>query len=208
METVSVEVGAQSERNHMDMEIYFPGGKRVFADYGGFTIETDQPAAGGGENSAPAPFDLFLASIGTCAGIYALGFMQQRGLDPASSKLIMRSHRDAAAGLVSGIDLELHLPADFPEKYRDAVVNAMNLCTVKKHLHQPPAFRSPRWSRDGRRLRPQHAGRLEDPARLAALPQAAVVSLLRLDGDETVVDYGAGTGVYTVAVAAAVPAVA
>ena len=52
---------------------------------------------------------------------------------------------------------------------------------------------------------PQHAGRLEDPARLAALPQAAVVSLLRLAGDETVVDYGAGTGIYTVAVAAAVP---
>ena len=29
----------------MDMEIYFPGGKRVYADYGGFTIETDQPVA-------------------------------------------------------------------------------------------------------------------------------------------------------------------
>lgn len=52
---------------------------------------------------------------------------------------------------------------------------------------------------------PQHAGRLEDPARLAALPQAAVVSLLRLDGGETVVDYGAGTGTYTIGVADAVP---
>ena len=52
---------------------------------------------------------------------------------------------------------------------------------------------------------PQHAGRLEDPARLAALPQAAVVSLLRLGGGETVVDYGAGTGTYTIGVADAVP---
>ena len=52
---------------------------------------------------------------------------------------------------------------------------------------------------------PEHAERLEDPARLAALPQAAVVELLRLRGDETVVDYGAGTGIYTVAVAEAVP---
>jgi arsenite methyltransferase len=52
---------------------------------------------------------------------------------------------------------------------------------------------------------PQHAGRLEDPARLAALSQTVVVSLLRLTGDETVVDYGAGTGVYTIAVAEAVP---
>jgi arsenite methyltransferase len=52
---------------------------------------------------------------------------------------------------------------------------------------------------------PAHAGRLEEPARLEALPQAALVSLLRLEGGETVVDYGAGTGVYTIAVAEAVP---
>ena len=124
----------------MDMKVYFPGGKRVYADYGGFTIETDQPARGGGDDSAPAPFDLFLASIGTCAGIYALGFMQQRDIDPGGSKITMRTHHDPAAGLISKIDLELELPAGFPEKYRDAVVNAMNLCAVKKHLQQPPAF--------------------------------------------------------------------
>ena len=124
----------------MDMKIYFPGGKRVYADYGGFTIETDQPARGGGDDSAPAPFDLFLASIGTCAGIYALGFMQQRGIDVKGSKITMRTHADPAAGLISKIDLELELPAGFHEKYRDAAVNAMNICTVKKHLHQPPTF--------------------------------------------------------------------
>ena len=124
----------------MDMQIYFPGGKRVFADYGGFTIETDQPARGGGDGSAPAPFDLFLASIGTCAGIYALGFMQQRGVDTTGARITMRTQYDAATGLIGKIDLELQLPAGFPDKYRDAVVNAMNLCTVKKHLHQPPAF--------------------------------------------------------------------
>ena len=52
---------------------------------------------------------------------------------------------------------------------------------------------------------PEHGKKLEDPARLEALPQASVVDLLRLEGDETVVDYGAGTGIYTVAVAHAVP---
>jgi putative redox protein len=124
----------------MDMEVYFPGGKRVYADYGGFKIETDQPLRGGGDGSAPAPFDLFLASIGTCAGIYALGFMQQRGIDPGGSKLIMRTHFDPAAGLISTIDLELRLPDGFPEKYRAAIVNAMNLCAVKRHMHQPPTF--------------------------------------------------------------------
>ncbi len=124
----------------MDMEIYFPGGKRVYADYGGFTIETDQPARSGGGDSAPAPFDLFLASIGTCAGIYALGFMQQRGVDPEGSKLTMRTHYNPDVGLIDNIELELKTPPGFPDKYRDAIVNAMNLCAVKKHLQQPPAF--------------------------------------------------------------------
>src|SRR5665811_1550960 len=76
----------------MDMKSYFLGGKRVYADYGGFIIETDQSARGGGDDSAPAPFDLFLASIGTCAGLYALGFMQQRDIDPGGSKITMRTH--------------------------------------------------------------------------------------------------------------------
>jgi len=123
-----------------EMEVYFPGGKRVYADYNGFTVQTDQPLRGGGEGSAPAPFDLFLASIGTCAGIYALGFMQQRGIDPAGSKLTMRSRYNPAVGLIDQIDLELTTPPDFPDKYRDAIINAMDLCAVKKHLSQPPAF--------------------------------------------------------------------
>ena len=123
-----------------DMEVYFPGGKRVHADYNGFTIQTDQPARGGGDGSAPAPFDLFLASIGTCAGIYALGFMQQRGIDAEGSKLIMRTRYNTELGLIDEIDLELKTPPGFPEKYRDAIINAMDLCAVKKHLAQPPAF--------------------------------------------------------------------
>src|SRR5665648_14141 len=103
-------------------------------------MEARKRSKGAGDDSAPAPFDLFLASIGTCAGIYALGFMQQRGIDSEGSKITMGTHFDPAAGLISKIDLELELPASFPDKYRDAVVNAMNLCAVKKHLHQPPSF--------------------------------------------------------------------
>jgi len=124
----------------MDMKVYFPGGRRVYADYGEHTIATDQPVRGGGDGSAPAPFDLFLASIGTCAGIYALGFMQQRGIDPEGSSISMSTQFDPAIGLISGIDIDLKLPEGFPDKYKSAIINAMNLCAVKKHMQQPPAF--------------------------------------------------------------------
>lgn len=124
----------------MEMKVYFPGNKRVFADYKGFTVETDQPEHGGGDNTAPAPFDLFIASIGTCAGIFMLGFMQQRGISTEGAGITLRTERDPEAGLIGRIVLDLHLPPDFPEKYKAAVVNAVELCTVKRHMHQPPEF--------------------------------------------------------------------
>jgi putative redox protein len=124
----------------MDMEVFFPGNKRVHARYKGFVIETDQPVQSGGDESAPAPFDLFMASIGTCAGIYVLSFLQQRGLSAEGAGIVLRQERDPDTKLVSKITLEIKLPADFPEKYRDAVIRAAEMCAVKRHLDSPPVF--------------------------------------------------------------------
>jgi putative redox protein len=122
----------------MSMEITFPGGLAVAAHYKGFTIATDQPVAAGGADSAPAPFDLFLAAIGTCAGFYALRFCQQRGIDTEGLSLELATENEA--GRVSAIRLEVGLPEDFPEKYRDAIVRAVDHCTVKRHILEPPRF--------------------------------------------------------------------
>jgi len=124
----------------MDMKITFHGGKKVHAEYNGFTHKTDQPAANGGENTAPSPFDLFLAALGTCAGFYVLSFCQQRGIDMAGIELRQGMERDPQTHLIGRIDIEIVLPASFPEKYRAAVVQAAQQCTVKKHLENPPSF--------------------------------------------------------------------
>ena len=124
----------------MEMIIDFPGGARVDAHYGPYTVRTDQPRSGGGDDSAPAPFLVFLASIGTCAGIYVLSFLEQRGLSSEGAGIIMRQQRDPETKLVSKISLEIKLPAGFPEKYRDAVIRAAEMCAVKRHLDNPPAF--------------------------------------------------------------------
>ncbi|MDP2898150.1 MAG: OsmC family protein [bacterium] len=122
----------------MDMEIVFPGGKRVDAVYRGLTIKTDQSKFGGGEGSAPAPFDLFLASIGTCAGIYVLSFCQERAIPTENMKLVQRMERDAEKKMIRKIEIEIQLPPSFPEKYKQAVVKAAHLCAVEKHLEDPP----------------------------------------------------------------------
>lgn len=124
----------------MDMKIYFPGGKKVNAEFNGFTHRTDQQLTAGGENSAPSPFELFLAALGTCAGFYVLSFCQQRGIDESEIELRQSMERDPQTHLITKVTIEIILPAAFPEKYRAAVIQAAQLCTVKKHLENPPQF--------------------------------------------------------------------
>jgi len=125
---------------HMDMTISFPGGARVDAQFGSFTVRTDQPAQGGGEASAPTPFALFLASLGTCAGIYVLGFCKQRGLATDGIRILQRVERDPATGLIGTVAMDIEVPPDFPEKYHASLVRAAEQCAVKKHLEHPPVF--------------------------------------------------------------------
>ena len=124
----------------MDMEVFFPGNLKVHARYKGFVIETDQPETGGGDGSAPTPFDLFLASLGTCAGLYVLSFLQQRRLPLEGAGLVMSPERDPETKLVTKVRLEIKVPAGFPEKYREAIIRAAETCAVKRHLDNPPAF--------------------------------------------------------------------
>ncbi len=124
----------------MEMTVTFPGGARVDAQFGNFTIPTDQPPHAGGEGSAPAPFALFLASIGTCAGIYVLGFCRQRGLPVDGIQISQRMAADPRTGMVARVDLDIQVPPTFPEKYHAALVRAASQCAVKKHLETPPKF--------------------------------------------------------------------
>jgi putative redox protein len=124
----------------MEMTVTFPAGLRVDAQFGSHVIKTDQPLQAGGEGSAPAPFSLFLASIGTCAGIYVLGFCKQRGLSTDGIRIVQRMSADPRTGMVGQIDLDIEVPPDFPAKYYDPLVRAANQCAVKKHLEHPPEF--------------------------------------------------------------------
>jgi ribosomal protein S12 methylthiotransferase accessory factor len=124
----------------MEMMIDFPGGARVDAHFGPYTLHTDQPPTNGGEGSAPTPFATFLASLGTCAGIYVLGFCRQRGLPTEGIRIIQRIHTDPASGMVTKIDLEIQVPPTFPEKYLPALIRSAEQCAVKKHIEHPPQF--------------------------------------------------------------------
>jgi len=123
-----------------EMKISFPGGLRVDAEYKGFVIKTDQPVYSGGDGSAPAPFDLFLASIATCAGYYVLAFCNKREIPTEKAAVVMKTRRNPETKRIEKISIEIQLPPEFPEKYKKAVIKAVDSCSVKAHILNPPVF--------------------------------------------------------------------
>jgi putative redox protein len=119
----------------MDLTVKFPGGLQVDAEYGPFLIQTNQ------DGTAPPPFALFLASIGTCAGIYVLGFCQQRGISTEGLEITQRMDVDPQTRMINKVNLDIHLPCGFPQKYTEAIIRAADQCAVKKHMLQVPEFK-------------------------------------------------------------------
>lgn len=120
------------------IEIILKEGKKVDAIAKGQLIKTDQAINSGGEGSAPEPFQLFLASIGTCAGVYVKNFCEKRNIPTDNIRIIQTNDFNPEKRLIENITLSIELPDDFPEKYKSAVINAANLCAVKRHLIDPP----------------------------------------------------------------------
>jgi ribosomal protein S12 methylthiotransferase accessory factor len=129
-----------SSTSSSEITVTLPGGKRVDAQVGAHVVRTDQPVEGGGGDTAPAPFGLFLASIGTCAGIYVAGFCQKRGLPTEGIRLRQRHHFDRETGALVRVEIDVEVPPGFPEKYREALVRVADQCAVKKAIQAQPVF--------------------------------------------------------------------
>ena len=124
----------------MEINVSFPGGKRVDASFNGHVVKTDQSKEAGGDGSAPEPFSYFLASMGTCAGIFVLGFCQARNIPTEGIKVTETVEWDKAAHRLAKVTIDIQVPPSFPEKYREPVRRAAESCSVKKAIFDPPEF--------------------------------------------------------------------
>ncbi len=123
-----------------EMRIVLGENQKVDAHFKGHVIQTDQSEKAGGDDTHASPFDLFLASIGTCAGYYVKSFCKQRGISEKGIHLVQRMNVDEATRMIDSIEIDIILPADFPEKYKESVIKAAGACTVKKHIANAPEF--------------------------------------------------------------------
>lgn len=123
-----------------ELIVKFGDGLQVDVEYKGFVVRTDQPVREGGGGTAPSPFDYFLVSLAACAGFYALAFCRERKISIEGLGLTMSAERGEVSKMIDKITIAVDLPAGFPEKYRAALVKAVDHCTVKAHMLRPPQF--------------------------------------------------------------------
>jgi putative redox protein len=123
-----------------ELIVKFGDGLKVDVEYKGFVVKTDQPAREGGGGTAPSPFDYFLVSLAACAGFYALAFCRERKISVDGLAVTMSTERGEVSKMIDKVTISVELPADFPEKYRFALVKAIDHCTVKAHILRPPQF--------------------------------------------------------------------
>jgi putative redox protein len=123
-----------------ELNVRFGGGLEVDVEYKGFVVKTDQPVRDGGGGTAPSPFDYFLVSLAACAGFYALAFCRERKIPVEGLGVTMSTARGEVSRMIDKVTITLDLPAHFPEKYRSALVKAVDHCTVKAHILRAPQF--------------------------------------------------------------------
>ena len=123
-----------------EITIVSGGGKKVNANFNGMLIETDQAVVNGGEGSAPEPFAMFLASIGTCAGIYVYSFCQARDIPTDNIRIVQKQYKREDDKGIGKITLTIEVPESFPQKYYKLLIRSADLCAVKRHIMNPPEF--------------------------------------------------------------------
>jgi ribosomal protein S12 methylthiotransferase accessory factor len=123
-----------------ELIVKFGDGLKVDVEYKGFVVKTDQPAREGGGGTAPSPFDYFLVSLAACAGFYALAFCRERKISVEGLAVTMATERGEVSKMIDKVTIAVDLPSHFPEKYRFALVKAIDHCTVKAHILRPPQF--------------------------------------------------------------------
>jgi len=133
-----------------DIHVILGDGLKVDAHYKSFVIKTDQPKHQGGEGTAPSPFDLFLVSLAACAGFYVLEFCRSRKIPTDRISVTMKTEKGPESKMIEKVFILIDLPPDFPDKYKNAVVKAVDTCTVKAHILKPPAFEILAEKREGK----------------------------------------------------------
>jgi putative redox protein len=102
------------------------------------TIACDQPAENGGYDEGMTPPELFLASLGSCAGFYAAQYLRKHNLATEGTWIKVTAEKAKNPPRLDDLRIEVELPVELSEHHRAGVEEAIHHCLIHNTLLHPP----------------------------------------------------------------------
>ncbi|HEY5181974.1 MAG TPA: OsmC family protein [Dermatophilaceae bacterium] len=114
------------------------GGDQFDINVRGHVVRVDQPVKDGGDDTAPTPTELFIASLASCVAFYARRYLARHDLPTDGLAVEATFEMGARPARVAGIDLRLIVPGGVPAERLDALLAVATHCTVHNTLNSTP----------------------------------------------------------------------
>ena len=122
----------------MRLEVTLEGGFNFKAVCHGHEVFTDQHLADGGTEKAMTPAELFVASLGTCIGVFALRFCKRHNLPSEGLGVSLDWEVVQNPSRIGSIKAEIHYPHDIPADQKKGLLRMAEACFVHETiLHKP-----------------------------------------------------------------------
>jgi putative redox protein len=122
----------------MKMEVNLQEGFLFKAVCGGQEVFTDQHQAEGGKDQAMTPAELFVASLGTCIGVYAARFCKRHNLPTEGLKVGLDWTVLKDPWRIGSVKAEIHYPHQIAETERKGLLRMAEACFVHESIVHPP----------------------------------------------------------------------
>lgn len=104
----------------------------------GHKLYCDQPPEVGGYDEGMTPPELFLASLGTCAGYYAAEYARTRNLPSEGLRIRVTAEKSKAPTRLDDIRILVEYPGTLDPRHREGLMKAVHACLIHKTLLTPP----------------------------------------------------------------------
>ncbi len=122
------------------MTVRYTGGRAFKAVARGHEVVTDLPSESGDPEAGMTPPELFMASLGTCIGVYAVSYCEKAGFDCTDLTVTLSWEKDDSGSRIGSVSARLALPRADPGNRREAILKAATSCYLHNTVSKWPGL--------------------------------------------------------------------
>lgn len=104
-------------------------------------IYSDQPIESGGFDEGMTPPELMLASLGACAGYYAVDYLKRSRIPEEGVRVRATAEKVPGPPRLDDIHIELDCPGVVEERHQHGLLEAVRKCLIHNTLLHTPKIR-------------------------------------------------------------------